>query len=315
MAKRRVSSVSRVQEEATQAHVRRVPLIRKLEDHFGKTVVALQSSFHFANGIIGDDDATMLEEFLLSTEIRNGLLLFLNSPGGSGVAAERIIRVCRKYSRTGFEVLVPRMAKSAATIICCGAIKIWMGETSELGPVDPQVAWAGERLAVHNILKGYEGILARAAKGLASPELYSELIRHYDPGRLEQLRQDVRLGEELTIDLLSSGMMKGLARREVRRRARVFLDPAFTLVHERPIYREEAERAGMAIGRVNIADPIWPVVWELQQRYDHILQANFGRVIESAALSCAADGQPFDAEEDSEETTAAYAIPGRRFGA
>jgi ClpP class serine protease len=92
MANRRVSSISRVQEEATQSHVRRVPLIRKLGDHFGKTVVALQSSFHFANGLISDDDATILEEFLLSTHVRNGLLLFLNSPGGSGLAAERIIR-------------------------------------------------------------------------------------------------------------------------------------------------------------------------------------------------------------------------------
>jgi hypothetical protein len=207
------------------------------------------------------------------------------------------------------------MAKSAATIIACGATKIWMGETSELGPVDPQVAWGGERLAVYNILKGYEDILSRATKRLASTEVYAELIRHFDPAQLEQLRQDVRLGEELTIDLLSSGMMKGLSRREVRRRVRVFLDPALTFAHERPIYREEAERAGMAIGRINIDDPIWPVVWELHQRYDHILLANFGRVIESAALSCAADGRPFDAEEDSEETTAAYAMTGRRVGA
>lgn len=300
MAKRRVSSISRVQEEATQSHVRRVPLIRKLEDHFEKTVVALQSSFHFANGIIGDDDATMLEEFLLSTQIRKGLLLFLNSPGGSGVAAERIIRVCRKYSKNGFEVLVPHMAKSAATIICCGATKVWMGETLELGPVDPQVAWGGERLAVHNILKGYEGILARASKGLASTEVYAELIRHYDPGRLEQLRQDVRLGEELTIDLLASGMMKGLSRREVRRRARVFLDPALTFVHERPIYREEAERAGMAIGRINVDDAIWTVVWELYLRYDHVLLANFGRVIESATLSYTDEGEPFALDNDSD---------------
>jgi hypothetical protein len=40
-----------------------------------------------------------------------------------------------------FEVIVPHMAKSAATLICFGASCIHMGPTAELGPVDPQVKY------------------------------------------------------------------------------------------------------------------------------------------------------------------------------
>ena len=88
--------------------------------------------------MIADSDVRMLEEVMLSSGIRSALLLILDSPGGYGLSAERIIRVCRKYSNGSFDVLVPFMAKSAATIICFGATKIWLGETSELGPIDPQ---------------------------------------------------------------------------------------------------------------------------------------------------------------------------------
>jgi ClpP class serine protease len=38
-----------------------------------------------------------------------------------------------------FEVVVPKMAKSAGTLICLGATKIIMGEMAELGPLDMQV--------------------------------------------------------------------------------------------------------------------------------------------------------------------------------
>jgi hypothetical protein len=66
------------------------------------------------------------------------ILLILNSRGGSPSAAYFIAKICREYSDGIFEVAVPRQAKSAATLICCGADRIHMGSLSELGPIDPQ---------------------------------------------------------------------------------------------------------------------------------------------------------------------------------
>src|SRR6266850_2996215 len=131
--------ITDLQAETQQSHARRVPCIKKLEAHFKRSVIVFQSSFLFDNGLIDDDDALMLEEVLVDSKIRNDLLLIVSSPGGFGLAAERIVRVCQKYSRNGFDVLVSHKAKSAATIVCFGSKKIWMGETSEIGPVDPQL--------------------------------------------------------------------------------------------------------------------------------------------------------------------------------
>lgn len=66
------------------------------------------------------------------------ILLILNTPGGDVAAAYLISKLCREHTAASFEVAVPRRAKSAGTLICCGADKIHMGSLSELGPIDPQ---------------------------------------------------------------------------------------------------------------------------------------------------------------------------------
>ena len=43
------------------------------------------------------------------------------------------------------EVLVPQEAKSAATLFCLGANKVFMGSMGELGPLDMQLVWKDEQ--------------------------------------------------------------------------------------------------------------------------------------------------------------------------
>src|SRR6266536_2668820 len=63
--------------------------------------------------------------------------LILHSPGGSPEAAESIVAVLRSQFKT-VRVLVPVMAKSAATMIALAANEILMPISAELGPIDPQ---------------------------------------------------------------------------------------------------------------------------------------------------------------------------------
>jgi hypothetical protein len=72
------------------------------------------------------------------TDRSKPILLIVDSGGGSISPAYFIAKLCREYSSSSFEVAVPRRAKSAATLICCGADAIHMGSLSELGPIDPQ---------------------------------------------------------------------------------------------------------------------------------------------------------------------------------
>lgn len=276
--------------ETQQYHQRRVPFIQKLAAHFKRPVIVFQTSFLFDNGLISDDDALMLEEVLINSKIRKDLLLMINSPGGFGLAAERVVRVCQKYSANGFEVLVPHQAKSAATIICFGSTKVWMGETSEIGPIDPQLTVNRRRVSVYNILKSYDNLLVRASRTKGRIEPFLQQLSVYDPRYVEQLRQEQKLSEAMAVQLLRTGMMKGHSTRRIRRRIEPFINPERTLEHGRPIFREQAAECGIAVGKIDIKDPIWSTIWDLHQRYEYVMSMQNAKLVESATTSFALHG-------------------------
>jgi hypothetical protein len=287
--------------ETQQWHARRVPLIKKIEAHFKKVVIVFQTSFHFDNGSISDDDALMLEEVLVDSKIRKDLLLMVNSPGGFGLAAERIVRVCKKYSVNGFEVLVAHQAKSAGTIICFGSNKIWMGETSEIGPIDPQLRINRRQVSVYNILKSYDDLMRRAGQARGRIEPFLQQLSVYDPRYIQQLRQEMKLSEAMAVQLLQSGMMKGQTTAQIRKRIDPFINPEQTLEHGRPIFREQAEQCRLAIGRINVADAIWPTIWDLHQRYEYVMGMQSAKVVESVTTSFTLHGHhghPVHQKED-----------------
>jgi Serine dehydrogenase proteinase len=73
------------------------------------------------------------------TDKKKPILLILYSLGGSAGSAYLISKLCREYTEDKFVVVIPRIAKSAATLLSCGADEIHMGSLSELGPIDPQI--------------------------------------------------------------------------------------------------------------------------------------------------------------------------------
>lgn len=69
----------------------------------------------------------------------NNVDVIVDSLGGDADAAYHIAKVLHSHFSGTITYIVPRFAKSAATLLVCGGNKIIMGETSELGPLDPQI--------------------------------------------------------------------------------------------------------------------------------------------------------------------------------
>jgi len=97
--------------------------------------IADESSIHSS---ISSRDLTAIGSALMSIGQVDILRFILNSPGGDGITAEKIVEMCRSYCKK-FEVIIPNMAKSAATMIALGCDEIVMGYCSEIGPIDAQV--------------------------------------------------------------------------------------------------------------------------------------------------------------------------------
>jgi ClpP class serine protease len=86
------------------------------------------------------DDIPYFEEMLHEIPYSSLICLILFSDGGALDTADNIIKLVRNTTKDKqFKVIIPERAKSAATLICLGSDEIIMGDTSELGPIDPLI--------------------------------------------------------------------------------------------------------------------------------------------------------------------------------
>ncbi len=275
MAKKRKGNlaIKTIIAETNQSFETRKPLLEKIESLFGKPVVSLFTSFEYPV-MLEDSDVDMLAGFLQMMDLSKGVILIISSPGGDGLAAERLINVCRKYSGTGeYEVVVPGKAKSAATVVCFGASKIWMGPTSELGPVDPQIVLHDLRRVVsaYSLVQSYKDLFDKAVKESGHIEPYIQQLEKYDSRMIKQYEMDIALSESIAIGALNSGMMKGCSNDEIRKKIKDFLTPERTLSHGRPIYKDEAASCGLNVEEIPVNSELWPYVYELYIRTERFV--------------------------------------------
>ncbi len=285
----------RVNQEITQGWELRRPLIESIERQLGGKALVYFTSFYSEAAMIHDKDAEMIENILSNEHPGGRLLLILSSPGGIGLAAERIVHVCRAYSGGDFEVIVPHMAKSAATLICFGASRIHMSPTAELGPVDPQVKYlSGETgrpfpISAEEYVRSYEQLMSKATSGKAKRlEPIMQQLMRYDARYIEQLRSWQALAASISVKLLKSGMMAKRSEAEIKRRIRAFLVQKQMRSHGRMITVKEAKKCGLNINTIALQSELWNWIWELYVRADWVVSGRCSKIIESSSSSLSA---------------------------
>lgn len=284
----------KIAEERGQAHPLRKKLYEDLETRLGKPVVAFFTSFVYPISI-EDSDANMLEEVLQRLDLSLGLVVLVNSPGGSALAAERMINIFRSYSgKKEYEIIVPDKAKSAATMICLGASKIIMSPTSELGSVDPQRIEKEEGkppkwFSIYNIISSYERLFQQAInlRERQRIEPYIQQLSFYDPREIEDMRSSLSLSEDITIRTLKTGMLKSFSEEEIKKKIQIFLVPKERVkTHGRPIFGEEVKNVGLNVEIVDPRDEFWKIVRELYVRLnDFVSDNNIAKCIENKHYS------------------------------
>lgn len=128
--------------------LRRQKLMTQIEevltDRYGAANRIMSYVFRFghARASMDSNDIPSFETILNSVSDAQQINLLLHSPGGDATIVEKMVDMCRSHlsgDYRQFRVIVPNIAKSAATVLALGADKILMGYCSELGPIDPQV--------------------------------------------------------------------------------------------------------------------------------------------------------------------------------
>jgi hypothetical protein len=129
------------------------------------------------------------------------VVLFLLSRGGAGEPAYQISKLCKSFSKLSFKVIVPRFAKSAATLLAIGADEIHMGPLGQLGPIDPQI----DELPALGVSTALRTIASVAAQYPRSAEMFARYLRL--ALTVEQIGYCDRIGEsavQYAVRLLST---------------------------------------------------------------------------------------------------------------
>ena len=279
--------ITRVMAERGQGHSTRKNIFPNLENYLGRPIVTYFTSNIYPVGVT-DADVDMIEGFLQAMDLSKGLALMISSLGGDGIAAERLIKVCRSYSKTGeFWAIVPGKAKSAATMVCLGASKIFMGPASELGPIDPQVLIYDNRehpnyISAFHVVRSYYELFEKARKEIKGRlEPYLQQLSNYNASVVSHYQSLIDLSEDISVKALSSGMMNKLSKENIRKKIKIFLIPEKTKTHGRPIFQDDARMAGLNIEKIDTSNELGQSIYELYIRSRSCADRQVSKLIET----------------------------------
>ena len=151
---------------ATLSRYRRRKLIRTIETRTERRLLCYVSS-----SSVSYFDTYHLARLLETVKPGERITLLLDSPGGDIDAAEKMVHLLREAcappsgSAGDLEIVVPNAAKSAATLIALGADRILMSDSSELGPIDPQILFAdGSSISAFALRRAYRDAQERCIR-------------------------------------------------------------------------------------------------------------------------------------------------------
>lgn len=270
----------------------RQELICRIQGETKRTLIIYIANLSHPGGSINRDDilafGDLLEKIGESNEANLDLLL--QSPGGDIDLAEKIVYLCRNRSKT-FRVIVVESAKSATTLIALAADSIVMGDTSELGPIDPQVVITtptGNTIArpAQSFLDGLEFIKESIKQegGLLSPAYYP-LLQHLDPAVLDFCNKAIKRSKDFAKKWLEQYMLKDNPSK-AKEVAEKISDTKKYLSHGAVINAKEAKELGLKVEYYEPNDNLWKALWRLYCAYEtEIRNKRLIKIFESDSVS------------------------------
>ena len=213
------------------------------------------------------DNMTYLEELLHPLDPSKPLHLLLASPGGDGETAIRIVRSLQARC-TELTVVLPDMAKSAATILSLGADHLVFGPGGDLGPVDPQMRYPNGTLASAKEL--VEAVDEAERRITANPDtypLFANLLAEVTMIMVEQARFALARSGALVREALAAAT--GRTEADVEALAAALQEPLIEepTSHSAVISCDAAGRFGLPAVAADPASETWAVTWSLWTRY------------------------------------------------
>jgi hypothetical protein len=211
---------------------------------------------------------TLFEEVIADADPAQNLHLLLDTPGGDGESAIRLVRSAQARCRE-FTVIVPNQAKSAGTLLAMGAHHILMGPTSDLGPVDPQFESPGNRglYSAKDLIAAVDHAEKSIAENPDSYPLHVSLLADVNAVMVQQARSALDRSGDLVKEALRSNPDR--SSEDATKIATAVQEKLIDLPtdHGAVFDAGDAEDAGLPVIRADPKGDQWALIWMLWAKY------------------------------------------------
>jgi Serine dehydrogenase proteinase len=252
--------------QAMHAHrYRRQDLIRAVEEATQRRLICYVGGLRTG---ISRDDVLFLVDLLHNVRPNEGLDLLLHTGGGDMDAAEKLISMIRTHvGAAELRVVIPDFAKSAGTLMALGADYIVMSNSSELGPIDPQIVLNDGQgnfvpTPIQSYLDAFDQFSAALKKdpGDVAARIMLEKL---DPARLKVFQTARQRARTFAEDRLKRGMFKSPRIGNHTKIASELLDTTKWLSHGQLIDHEDAKEIGLHVEYLEPTNDTWQRYWQL----------------------------------------------------
>ncbi len=147
------------------------------------------------------DDFYIIRDLLSSKKNIDKIDMYIETPGGSGEAAEEIVRFLHKnFDKVSF--VVSGEAKSAGTIIVLSGNEILMTETGSLGPIDAQMRIGRSVISAYDYMEWVEEKRKEAEENGKLNPFDAIMVAQITPGELGSVYNALEYAKDLVVEWL-----------------------------------------------------------------------------------------------------------------
>jgi hypothetical protein len=238
--------------------------IAEIQRLTGRKLICYVSSLYAS---IDRDDTVPFVDLLHNVPPGEDLDLLLHTPGGDIDAAEKLAAMMRKrVGEAKLRVVVPDLAKSAGTLMALAADELVMSDSSELGPIDPQIrlADAHGNLIQHSVqsyLDAYDEHTA-ALRADSMNDAARLMLAKMDPHTVRFFAGVRARAQRLAEDQLKLGMFRG-GTGNYTLVASKLMDTNRWVSHGQMIDSDDAQVLGLTVDYRDPRDEVWCAYWSL----------------------------------------------------
>lgn len=222
------------------------------------------------------DDYYTIFDLLKNTTSKN-LDVYIETPGGSGEAAEEIVRFLRsKFENVSF--VISGEAKSAGTIMVLSANDILMTSSGSLGPIDAQIKIGRSSQSGYDYMEWIKDKRKEAGKNGKLNPFDATMVAQISPGELNGVNNSLNFAKDLVIDWLPKFKFKDWNVTETRkkkvtdlmkkRKARTIVNQLINhnkwRSHGRSIKIDDLETIGLKITKLDKDPNLSDIVYRIQ---------------------------------------------------